>query len=54
MNRVFFNSVISNQITTGKMSKSPQVRSSKVYLRLNNIPVDQVSSKNVPIMQIQL
>ena len=53
MNQVFFNFVISNQITRSKISKSPQVRSPKVQLSLNNVPVNQVSYQNVPIMQIQ-
>ena len=52
-NRVFFSSVISNQITTSKISKSLQVRSPKVQPSLNYVPVDQVSYQKVPIMQIQ-
>ena len=52
MNRVFFNSVISNQITTTKISKLPQVRSPKVQPSLNYVTVDQVSYQKFPIMQI--
>ena len=52
MNWFFFNSVISNQITTTKISKSPQVRSPKVQPSLNYVTVDQVSYQKFPIMQI--
>ena len=52
MNWFFFNSVISNQITTTKISKSPQVRSPKVQPSLNYVTVDQVSYQIFPIMQI--
>ena len=52
MNWAFFNSVISNHITTSKISKSPQVRSPKGQPSLNYVPVDQVSHQKIPIMQI--
>ena len=52
-NRVFFSSVISNQITTNKISKSLQVRSPKLQPSLNYVPVYQVSYQKVPITQIQ-
>ena len=52
MNQVFYNSFISNQIATSKISKSPQVRSPKLQLSLNHVSVDQGSYHNVPIMQI--
>ena len=47
MNQLIFNFVISNQITTSKISKSPQVRSPKVQPSLSCVTVDQISYQKV-------
>ena len=53
--RLIFNSVISNQITTSKISKSPQVRSPIVQPRLwIRLPIRKFLSCNLQTANLQL